>query len=219
MKTTINETKQTTLLVEDPARWACRYSSRPTIATPLFIQHRPGGEARLLDIAGGVDPDWTPLDQLGLEPEFGLPIDPAIWHQTQVLIEAGAHTQAFDHLVHQVAQQNDEWSEFEETVSHDRYFASAWFERDRSNVVLTDTLSGKDLVALWDDDVTGAIESGYLRAPRHPRPREEDWLQPLVSYAQDMGLIHKPEEVWDRHQLLLQQRAQNRTRAETSVQT
>lgn len=206
----------TVFLVEDPARWACRYSERPSIATPLFIQYRVGGQARLLDISGGVDPDWTALEQLGIEEDFGLPIDDALWHQVQTLLNKGDNTGAFDHLVHTMGMRSEEWSNFADTVSKGRYFASAWFERDRQNLVLTDTLSGKDVVELWDEEVSHEIESGNITPPRFPRPSDEDWLAPLLSFAREMGLVRSPNEVWSRHELTQQSNQASRPREQAA---
>jgi len=68
------------------------------------------------------------------------------------------------------------------------YVCSTWFERDRAHVSLS-TPKGRVVFELWDDDVLGAIESGYLKPPRVPRPGDHDWQPSAVQYAFDMGLI------------------------------
>lgn len=69
------------------------------------------------------------------------------------------------------------------------YVCSTWFERDRQSITLT-TPQGREVVSLWDDDVTDAVESGYLSPPRRPRPSDDDWQPCVVAYARDMGLIN-----------------------------
>lgn len=65
--------------------------------------------------------------------------------------------------------------------------ASTWFERDRACVCL---YRGDELVfELWDEAVYEAIEDGFLPSPRAPRPRDEDWLEPAISYARSQGLL------------------------------
>lgn len=65
---------------------------------------------------------------------------------------------------------------------------SVWFERDRQYVGLS-TPSGKTIFDLWDDDVSDAIESGFLPTPRHPRPSAEQWHPCAVEYAKSVGLL------------------------------
>jgi hypothetical protein len=67
------------------------------------------------------------------------------------------------------------------------YTASVWFERDRAMVALLD--NDKEVFCLWDDDVYGAIQDGFLPKPRHPRPSEAEWLPCLIEYANYYGLI------------------------------
>lgn len=63
-----------------------------------------------------------------------------------------------------------------------------WFERDRQNVRL-ETPNGRVIFDLWDEDVTHAIEDGYLPTPRRPRPRDADWKECALSYAWAKGLL------------------------------
>lgn len=63
-----------------------------------------------------------------------------------------------------------------------------WFERDRQNVRL-ETPLGRVVFDLWDDDVSEAIQDGFLKPPRVPRPSSEDWQPCAVAYAREVGLI------------------------------
>lgn len=79
---------------------------------------------------------------------------------------------------------------FEPTKANE-YVCSTWFERDRQNIRL-ETPKGRVVFDLWDEAVTDAIESGYLRVPRPPRLTDADWLPCAVNYAVDIGLLKKP---------------------------
>lgn len=68
------------------------------------------------------------------------------------------------------------------------YECVTWFERDRKHVCLQ-TPNGRTVFELWDDEVDQAIEDGFLKVPRTPRPTDADWQPQAVSYALDMGLI------------------------------
>jgi len=61
-----------------------------------------------------------------------------------------------------------------------------WLERDRQNVRL-ETPRGRVIFDLWDDDVTDAIDSGYLTVPRVPRATDADWRSHAVAFAWDTG--------------------------------
>lgn len=67
------------------------------------------------------------------------------------------------------------------------FTCSAWFERDRKQLVLN--MGSLEVLTLNDEEVDEAIESGFLCTPSKPRPSEEDWLQPLLLYAQDTGAM------------------------------
>lgn len=79
-------------------------------------------------------------------------------------------------------------------IADDEYVCSVWFERDRANVSLS-TPKGREIFSLWDDDVYGAIEDGYLPKPKGPlmcsRAMNDSaaWQPCAVAYARDMGLI------------------------------
>ena len=76
---------------------------------------------------------------------------------------------------------------FQKTGDHE-YVCVTWFERDRQNVRL-ETPRGRVVFDLWDDDVTGAVESGYLTVPRVPRATDAAWQPHAVAYAGDTGRI------------------------------
>ena len=77
--------------------------------------------------------------------------------------------------------------QFQKTGDH-QYVCVTWFERDRQNVRL-ETPRGRVIFDLWDDDVTDAIDSGYLKVPRLPRAIDADWQPHAIDYARNMGLI------------------------------
>jgi hypothetical protein len=68
------------------------------------------------------------------------------------------------------------------------YVCVTWFERDRQNVRL-ETPRGRVIFDLWDDDVTGAIDSGYLKVPRLSRAIDADWQPHAIDYARNIWLI------------------------------
>ena len=68
------------------------------------------------------------------------------------------------------------------------YVCHTWFERDRKNIRL-ETPKGREIFCLWDDAVDEAIEDGFLKAPRCPRPQTSDWQPMAVDYARQQGLI------------------------------
>ena len=53
-----------------------------------------------------------------------------------------------------------------------------WFERDRAHVALIDALNGETIVEWWDEEVSEAVEDGFL----NPR----DWHGSAFEYAQDV---------------------------------
>lgn len=73
-------------------------------------------------------------------------------------------------------------------VSPEQLICSTWFERDRQHVRL-EAPDGTLIFELWDEDVTDAIESGYLTTPRRPRPCDDDWHQHAIGYAIAQGLL------------------------------
>jgi hypothetical protein len=182
---------QSIFLLSDPGRWSCRYSSRPTVATAIFAEFDHGGKVRLLDILGGIDPDWSEETALEItrQDQDVLTLDRSVWDQTQTLLQDCGPAFALSALANFMADSYPEWEDFSETLQADRFSASAWFERDRQNLVLTDHLANKDIVTLWDEAVTEAIEDGYLSRPKTVRPKDSDWIEPLKNYAQSMGLL------------------------------
>ncbi len=75
-----------------------------------------------------------------------------------------------------------------EPIPLESYVCSTWFERDRRHISLQ-TPNGRTVFELWDEAVDEAIEDGFLRAPRVPRPSDADWQPHAVQYALDKGLI------------------------------
>ncbi len=68
------------------------------------------------------------------------------------------------------------------------YLCYTWFERDRKNVRL-ETIKGREIFDLWDDEVDRAVEDGFLTIPRGPRASNADWQPHAVAYAREKGLI------------------------------
>lgn len=60
-----------------------------------------------------------------------------------------------------------------------------WFERDRAYVGLADKQSGHPILDVWDDDVAGLIEDGFLDL--------RDLHGSAVWYANHLGLAARPE--------------------------
>lgn len=56
-----------------------------------------------------------------------------------------------------------------------------WFERDRQHVELRDDDTDQTIIEWWDDDVTQAVDDGFL----DPR----DWEGSALAYARDMGVL------------------------------
>lgn len=76
----------------------------------------------------------------------------------------------------------------QQPIPDSAYVCSTWFERDRQHIRL-ETPDGKSIFELWDDDVSQAIEDGFLRAPRFPRASDTDWQPHAVAYARLQGLL------------------------------
>lgn len=55
-----------------------------------------------------------------------------------------------------------------------------WFERDRQMVRLTD-MRGREILCLWDEDVTSFVEDGFKR-------RSQSWHEALCEYATEHKL-------------------------------
>ena len=56
-----------------------------------------------------------------------------------------------------------------------------WFERDRQHVELRSRLDDETILELWDDDVSQAVEDGFL----NPR----DWHRSAYEYALHLHVI------------------------------
>lgn len=79
-------------------------------------------------------------------------------------------------------------SKMNSKIGDREYVCSTWFERDRRHVRL-ETPLGRLIFELWDEDVSEALESGLLPAPRFPRSSDADWQPCAVEYARSQGLI------------------------------
>lgn len=58
---------------------------------------------------------------------------------------------------------------------------TTWFERDRANVDLRSEKLGEMILDIWDEDVTQAVEDGFLNP--------KNWHQSIYDYALHLGLI------------------------------
>lgn len=187
-----------------PMDWAHRFSNRTTLGTPLFIEidrTDPGGaRARLLDITGGVDPDWSPISRFENQEANGcncwVPVDPADSAPVKEALGQGNMAKAACLMIAAMAQRHgDQWEDLARNLEETRYEANAWFERDNRQLTLLDLISNQYVVDLQGDDVDEAIESGYLSRPRAIRPSDSDWVAPLLEYARSLGLAPSLEDL------------------------
>jgi hypothetical protein len=150
----------------------------------LDITGRLMGERRLTfdDISGG----WDGITDFG---KLDLPLIKRALSTSSEDAQKKAFFQICQLADARSADVDCPWQDFLKELERDRFEASAWFERDRRNLSLTDNVTGDTVVSLWDDDVDEAIESGYLSTPRVPRASDSDWLNPLKAYADEYGLI------------------------------
>lgn len=204
------------LLLEDPMPWATRYSSEVSISTPLFIEFGADGKARLLDIMGGIDPDWTDPADLGIVNSKDSPYGyakPFAWDEVVGHLRSGDPAKAMSVLIADMARFDEDWSTLMWSVQRSRYSSSAWFERDIRQVGLTDELTGKDIITLEGEELDDAITMGLLTPPRHPRPSDSDWLNPLMEYALYTQIIESPDDIQSRLQRAARQahRAQSQS--------
>jgi hypothetical protein len=58
-----------------------------------------------------------------------------------------------------------------------------WFERDRAHVELRDKNTQETLIEWWDEDVSEAVEDGFLDP--------DDWEGSAIDYARSLGVISK----------------------------
>ncbi len=178
---------------------ACKHAS---LATPVFIEFKAplvlgsnpwNREARLRSLSSfvlGSEPEWQPAEDL--LPEGDLTFDalpPSLANDIDEMLALARSDLAMCALVREMAEREEGWEAFRESVEQERFTANVWFERDRKNVNLTDGLTSRVLVCLWDGDVDDAIESGYLTPPGVPRARDSDWLEPLLQYANETGAL------------------------------
>ena len=57
-----------------------------------------------------------------------------------------------------------------------------WFERDRAHVELRDSVTDKTVVQWWDEEVSEAVEDGFL----DPR----NYHRSAFEYAEQMNMLH-----------------------------
>ncbi|AXH00644.1 hypothetical protein DVJ83_15925 (plasmid) [Deinococcus wulumuqiensis] len=63
---------------------------------------------------------------------------------------------------------------------------NTWFERDRQHVEVVDAATERrTIIEWWDEDVTQAVEDGFLD--------RRDFLGSALEYADSLGLI--PEDL------------------------
>ena len=124
-----------------------RYGGNPRVGAPIRLETREDGHVRLLDILGGVDPDWIDparatgnLDHIEIAPED--------WERVTAIVSNEGGSAALLALTEDMANLSDEWESFASALNDNRFEASAWFERDRKNLVLTDKLTGEDIITL-----------------------------------------------------------------------
>lgn len=172
------------------------------LASPVFVEFDSplvlgvvgGQKARLRSVSSfltGAEPAWADVETI--LPQLDGPVFQSVAaplaKTMDEAIQMGRSDLALCALVREMSAQEDAWDEFRDALEDGRFTANAWFERDRSNLTLTDGLTSRDLVCLWDDDVHEAIESGYLTPPSRPRPNDSDWLEPLLNYARETGAL------------------------------
>lgn len=192
--------------LRDPMPWANRWGERVNLCAPVFIwvpnwrrgdphvddfDQVPDGMVELLDINLEREIGPIPVADLGMAP------DDCCWDIPSAALaelrkEPGKRRPAAERLTRLAAElasrdPGGPWERFDHALNKSRYEASAWFERDRKSLILTDLLDGREVFALWDEDVDFALDSGYLTSPRRPRPSDADWLSHLIDYAQATG--------------------------------
>lgn len=175
------------------------------LGSPVFVEfeaaRQPGadvsGKARLRSISSlmlGSEPAWEDCSELAARYEFDGVWFAGVSDELAVVlaerISEGRSDLALCALVREMAPQEDAWDDFRDALQENRFEANVWFERDRKNVRLTDGLTSRDVVCLWDDDVDSAIDAGLLCAPSRARPADSDWLQPLLDYADATGALN-----------------------------
>jgi hypothetical protein len=62
------------------------------------------------------------------------------------------------------------------TEAEPEYEVSTWFERDRQHVEVRNTLTDATVMEWWDEDVTEAVEDGFLDA--------SDWEGSAIAYVE-----------------------------------
>ena len=65
-------------------------------------------------------------------------------------------------------------------------------ERGDVYLRLYDDLTDDEIFELRNEAFNEAIEDGFLKPPRVPRPKDDDWLDPAIAYATEQGLDTHP---------------------------
>lgn len=193
----LDNINKTTWALKNPMDWAQRYSNRVTLATPLFIEIDStvpnAARARLLDINGGADPDWSPLSKFVNQEDdtengqHGVSVDSGDLSLIKQAFSQGAAAAACLMIASMSERWGGQWEELADALEADRYEPNAWFERDNRQLTLLDLFSNTYVVELQDGEVDDAIESGYLNRPKLIRPSDADWAAPLLEYARSQG--------------------------------
>lgn len=75
---------------------------------------------------------------------------------------------------------------FSRMPKRENFKLNTWFERDRQHVEVVDAATeSRTIVEWWDEDVTQAVEDGFLD--------RRDFLGSALEYADSVGLI--PEDL------------------------
>jgi len=198
------ETTSPILLLANPTEWMDRFGGHPGVTSPVRVEIRDDGYVRLIDIAGGVGPDWIdPARATGSVDHIEISAED--WERVKGTIVSTGAPAALLALSEDMANLSDDWEAFDSALRDDRFEAAAWFERGRKNLILTDNLTGEDILTLWDQEVDDAIEDGFLTPPRMIRPRSADWVGPLKEMALSKGLLSTSTIRLDRSKMKIPQ--------------
>lgn len=199
----VQKLNKTIFLLAEPARYAQRYRDRPQPDCALFIEFSGSGQDRkaaLLDIGGHVEKEFAApcAANKRFDDEDRAVCFDAPEHIVRALSARRGPGREHDALLvlgivsTLAAQNNAGWQDLMSLIETGRYEASAWFERDRKSLILTDLFTNTEVVVLRDEAVDEAINSGLLRPPRRPWSSDADWLAPLLEYARSQVCLMEP---------------------------
>lgn len=84
------------------------------------------------------------------------------------------------------------------TISYTDTSLTTFDERDRIHVGLYDDKDGSELFELWDEDVSSALEDGFIRVGRKSlrtlSDDDEVLHRSLYDYAVELGAVKQPKE-------------------------